>query len=97
MSKYKNRVVEFPKDRKELLDLKIRREIGDIEREGRTLILSLAKDFAGIITYGNFTEKEIETMLAMDKIILELVMKWQDSEVVMALQEDFVADLLKGD
>ena len=96
MSKYKNRVVEFPKDRKELLDLKVSREIGEIEKEGKTLILSLAKDFVSIITYGNFTEKEIETMLAMDKIILELVMKWQDSEVVMALQEDFVADLLKG-
>ena len=94
MSKYKDRVVEFPKDRKELLDLKIRREISEIEKEGKVLILSLAKDFASIITYGNFTEEEIEKMLAMDDIIIELVGRWQDSEKVMAMQEKFLEEFL---
>ena len=93
--RYKNRVVEFPKDRKELLDLKIRREIAEIEKDGKIIILSLAKDLASIITYGNFNEQEIEKMIAMDKVIMSLVESWQQSEKVMTLQEEFLEEILK--
>ena len=93
MSYYKNRIIEFPKDKKELLDLKISREMQELESNNFPL-MSLAQDFSSIINYGNFTEPEIKKMLSEDNITKTLVTIWQDSEEVMELQEELLKEFL---
>jgi len=93
MNYYKDRIVEFPKDKKELLDLKISREIKELSKNNFPL-LSLAQDFASIINYGNFNSQELVKMINYNNLIKELVTTWQDSEEVMELQENLLKSFL---
>ena len=95
MSYYKDRIIEFPKDKKELLDLKISREIKKLENENFILI-SLAKDFESIINYGNFSENELDKMINCDNIILKLISVWQEDKKVLELQEKLLEEFLNS-